>query len=128
MRPTSETIIGYFYAKWVRSYRDFFGNATGYFMIEHAHRELVVASESIVELSPPDWPDAAATPPWESVRDELLGRRVAVKTLHPELSHDATLKGRPTGFRFPIRDVRLSAGAGFIYPLAGDMRTMPGLP
>ena len=44
------------------------------------------------------------------------------------LSHDASLKGRPTGFRVPIRDVRLSAGAGFITPLAGEMRTMPGLP
>jgi len=44
------------------------------------------------------------------------------------LSHDAGLKGRPTGFRVPIREVRLSAGAGFITPLAGEMRTMPGLP
>jgi formyltetrahydrofolate synthetase len=44
------------------------------------------------------------------------------------LSHDASLKGRPTGFRVPIREVRLSAGAGFVTPLAGEMRTMPGLP
>jgi formate--tetrahydrofolate ligase len=44
------------------------------------------------------------------------------------LSHDASLKGRPTGFRVPIREVRLSAGAGFITPLCGEMRTMPGLP
>jgi formate--tetrahydrofolate ligase len=44
------------------------------------------------------------------------------------LSHDAALKGRPTGFRVPIRDVRLSAGAGFVTPLLGEMRTMPGLP
>ncbi len=44
------------------------------------------------------------------------------------LSHDANLKGRPTGFTLPIRDVRLSAGAGFITPLCGEMRTMPGLP
>ena len=44
------------------------------------------------------------------------------------LSHDAALKGRPTGFRVPIREVRLSAGAGFVTPLAGEMRTMPGLP
>ncbi len=43
------------------------------------------------------------------------------------LSHDAKLLGRPTGFRLPIREVRLSAGAGFITPLCGDMRTMPGL-
>ena len=44
------------------------------------------------------------------------------------LSHDAALKNRPTGFTLPIRDVRLSAGAGFITPLIGEMRTMPGLP
>jgi formate--tetrahydrofolate ligase len=44
------------------------------------------------------------------------------------LSHDAALKGRPSGFRLPIREVRLSAGAGFVTPLAGEMRTMPGLP
>ena len=47
---------------------------------------------------------------------------------HLSISHDATLKGRPTGFSVPIREVRLSAGAGFIYPLLGTMRTMPGLP
>jgi formate--tetrahydrofolate ligase len=44
------------------------------------------------------------------------------------LSHDAGLKNRPSGFRVPIREVRLSAGAGFITPILGDMRTMPGLP
>jgi formyltetrahydrofolate synthetase len=44
------------------------------------------------------------------------------------LSHDPTLKGRPQGFRVPIREVRASLGAGFLYPLLGDMRTMPGLP
>jgi formate--tetrahydrofolate ligase len=44
------------------------------------------------------------------------------------LSHDAGLKGRPSGFTVPIREIRLSAGAGFITPICGDMRTMPGLP
>ncbi len=38
------------------------------------------------------------------------------------------LKGRPRGFRVPIREVRASLGAGFLYPLLGEMRTMPGLP
>jgi formyltetrahydrofolate synthetase len=47
---------------------------------------------------------------------------------HLSLSHDATLKGRPTGFVVPVREVRASVGAGFIYPLLGTMRTMPGLP
>ncbi len=44
------------------------------------------------------------------------------------LSHDASLKGRPSGFRVPIREVRLAAGAGFVTALLGEMRTMPGLP
>ena len=44
------------------------------------------------------------------------------------ISHDPKLRGAPSGYVFPIREVRLAAGAGFIYPLAGDIRTMPGLP
>jgi methylenetetrahydrofolate dehydrogenase (NADP+)/methenyltetrahydrofolate cyclohydrolase/formyltetrahydrofolate synthetase len=47
---------------------------------------------------------------------------------HLSLSHDASLKGVPTGYRVPIRDIRASVGAGFLYPLVGNMRTMPGLP
>lgn len=47
---------------------------------------------------------------------------------HLSLSHDPALKGAPTGWRLPIRDIRASVGAGFLYPLCGDMRTMPGLP
>ena len=47
---------------------------------------------------------------------------------HLSLSHDPTLKGAPTGFTLPVREVRASVGAGFIYPICGDMMTMPGLP
>ncbi len=47
---------------------------------------------------------------------------------HLSLSHDPNLKGVPKGFTLPIRDLRISRGAGFIYPLCGEMRTMPGLP
>jgi formyltetrahydrofolate synthetase len=46
---------------------------------------------------------------------------------HLSLSHDPTLKGVPTGFTVPVREVRASVGAGFIYPLLGTMSTMPGL-
>jgi len=53
---------------------------------------------------------------------------VCMAKTHASLSHDAALRGRPTGFRVPIRDVSLSAGAGFITPLLGDIRMMPGLP
>ena len=44
------------------------------------------------------------------------------------ISHDPALKGAPKGFIFPITDVRLAAGAGFLYPLSGTITTMPGLP
>ncbi|MFH1958545.1 MAG: formate--tetrahydrofolate ligase [bacterium] len=47
---------------------------------------------------------------------------------HLSLSHDPELKGRPAGYTLPIREVRASVGAGFLYPLCGAMRTMPGLP
>jgi len=47
---------------------------------------------------------------------------------HLSLSHDPNLKNRPRDFVLPIRDIRISAGAGFLYPLCGTMRTMPGLP
>jgi methylenetetrahydrofolate dehydrogenase (NADP+)/methenyltetrahydrofolate cyclohydrolase/formyltetrahydrofolate synthetase len=47
---------------------------------------------------------------------------------HLSLSHDPEVKGVPKGFRVPIRDIRASVGAGFLYPLLGTMRTMPGLP
>jgi formyltetrahydrofolate synthetase len=47
---------------------------------------------------------------------------------HLSLSHDPNLKGVPKGYRIPIRDIRASVGAGFLYPLLGEMRTMPGLP
>jgi formyltetrahydrofolate synthetase len=47
---------------------------------------------------------------------------------HLSLSHDPKLKGRPRDFVLPIRGVRASVGAGFLYPLCGTMRTMPGLP
>ena len=47
---------------------------------------------------------------------------------HLSLSHDPKRKGVPTDFVLPIRDIRASVGAGFLYPLVGEMQTMPGLP
>jgi formyltetrahydrofolate synthetase len=44
------------------------------------------------------------------------------------LSHDPALKGAPSGWRLPVREARLYAGAGFVAPLCGDIATMPGLP
>ena len=53
---------------------------------------------------------------------------ICMAKTHLSLSHDPELKGRPAGFTIPIRDIRVAAGAGFLYPLCGQMRTMPGLP
>jgi formyltetrahydrofolate synthetase len=47
---------------------------------------------------------------------------------HLSLSHEPNWKGVPKGYMLPIRDIRPSVGAGFLYPLCGEMRTMPGLP
>jgi len=47
---------------------------------------------------------------------------------HLSLSHDPNLKGVPRNYRIPVRDIRASVGAGFLYPILGNMRTMPGLP
>jgi len=52
---------------------------------------------------------------------------VCMAKTHLSLSADPEKKGRPRGFTLPIREVRLSAGAGFLYPLCGEMKTMPGL-
>jgi formyltetrahydrofolate synthetase len=52
---------------------------------------------------------------------------ICMAKTHLSLSHDPNLKGAPTGFVVPVRDVRASVGAGFLYPLLGTMSTMPGL-
>jgi methylenetetrahydrofolate dehydrogenase (NADP+) / methenyltetrahydrofolate cyclohydrolase / formyltetrahydrofolate synthetase len=53
---------------------------------------------------------------------------ICMAKTHLSLSHDPNLKGVPKGFRIPVRDIRASVGAGFLYPLLGKMATMPGLP
>jgi formyltetrahydrofolate synthetase len=52
---------------------------------------------------------------------------ICMAKTHLSLSHDPNLKGAPSGFIVPVRDVRASVGAGFLYPLLGTMSTMPGL-
>ena len=58
----------------------------------------------------------------------LSGLPICMAKTHLSLSHDPKLKGVPGGFTVPVAEVRASAGAGFLYPLLGTMRTMPGLP
>jgi formate--tetrahydrofolate ligase len=57
----------------------------------------------------------------------LGGLPICIAKTHLSISSDPALKGAPTGWRLPVREVRASAGAGFIYAVCGDMRTMPGL-
>ena len=53
---------------------------------------------------------------------------ICMAKTHLSFTTDPSRKGAPTGFRVTIRDIRASVGAGFLYPLLGEMRTMPGLP
>jgi formate--tetrahydrofolate ligase len=55
------------------------------------------------------------------------GLPICVAKTHLSISSDPSLKGAPTGWTLPVREVRASVGAGFIYPICGEMRTMPGL-
>jgi len=52
---------------------------------------------------------------------------ICMAKTHLSISHDPNMKGVPSGYRLPISDIRASVGAGFLYPLVGEMRTMPGL-
>ena len=73
--------------------------------------------------------NSAAAKQMQWLEDNGYGKLpVCVAKTHLSLSHDPTLKGRPTGFMLPVREVKVSAGAGFVYALTGDISTMPGLP
>ncbi len=61
-------------------------------------------------------------------REGLEGLPICMAKTPLSLSHDPKLKGRPEGFTLPVTDVRVAAGAGYIYPLTGNILTMPGLP
>ncbi len=53
---------------------------------------------------------------------------ICMAKTHLSFTHDPTIKGAPRGWTLPVVDIRASVGAGFLYPLCGTMRTMPGLP
>jgi formate--tetrahydrofolate ligase len=72
--------------------------------------------------------DLAASRQLDSYERNGFGRLpVCIAKTHLSISSDPALKGAPTGWVLPVREVRASVGAGFIYPICGDMRTMPGL-
>ena len=52
---------------------------------------------------------------------------MCIAKTHLSISADPTLRGAPTGHTLDVREVRASVGAGFVYPICGDMTTMPGL-
>ena len=52
---------------------------------------------------------------------------MCIAKTHLSISGDASLKGAPTGHTLTVREARASVGAGFVYPICGEMRTMPGL-
>jgi formate--tetrahydrofolate ligase len=73
--------------------------------------------------------DLAAARQLDAYERNGFGRLpVCIAKTHLSISSDPALKGAPTGWRLPVREVRASVGAGFVYPICGDMRTMPGLP
>ncbi|MBY5162390.1 formate--tetrahydrofolate ligase [Salsipaludibacter albus] len=72
--------------------------------------------------------DLAAARQIDAYEDAGFGNLpVCIAKTHLSISSDPKLLGAPTGWTMPVREVRASVGAGFIYPLCGDMRTMPGL-
>jgi len=75
-----------------------------------------------------DFSPAAAK---DLARFELLGYGglpVVIAKTHLSISSDPSLRGDPRGWRMPVREVRAAVGAGYVYAISGDMRTMPGLP
>ena len=75
-----------------------------------------------------DYDSAAAQQLRQCERDGFGSLPVCIAKTQLSLSFDPKLKGAPTGWRLPIREVRTAAGAGFVYLRSGEMRTMPGLP
>ena len=73
--------------------------------------------------------DSAALKKLKAFEDAGYGKLpVCVAKTQNSISHDPKLIGAPSGYTFPVRDVQLYAGAGFVVALAGDIMTMPGLP
>ena len=73
--------------------------------------------------------DPAALKKLKSFEDAGYGKLpVCIAKTQNSISHDPKLIGAPSGYTFPVRDVQLYAGAGFVVALAGDIMTMPGLP
>ena len=80
-------------------------------------------ADGVERLRPPRRPRSTATRSWATA-----GSPWCIAKTHLSITSDPTLLGAPTGWgRLPVREVRLAAGAGYVYPICGDVRTMPGL-
>jgi formate--tetrahydrofolate ligase len=75
-----------------------------------------------------DFAPAAAKTLAEFEADGFGHLPICIAKTQSSFAADASLMGAPTGFRVPVREVRLSAGAGFVVAICGDIVTMPGLP
>lgn len=104
-----------------------------------ANLRQVTGKEAIregVEIRARDWYGALRVD-WAPDADKMLGwleaygfghLPVCVAKTHLSVSHDPDLRGAPIGFEFPVRELRLAAGGGYVTALAGTVMTMPGLP
>ena len=81
----------------------------------------------VYEAAGVDYSPLAARQLEDYERDGFGRLAVCIAKTHLSLSSDPSLKGAPTGWRMPVREVRASAGAGYVYPICGEMQTMPGL-
>lgn len=91
---------------------------------------LAKLTQVATEVYGADGIDVSAGAAKELARFESLGYGelpVVIAKTHLSISSDPSLRGAPTGWRLPVREVRLAAGAGYVYAIAGEMRTMPGL-
>jgi formate--tetrahydrofolate ligase len=108
------------------------GDSSGFRFLYDLSAPLVTKIETIAtEVYGADGIDLAPAAARALADYERLGfgnLPVVIAKTHLSISSDPSLRGAPTGWRMPVREVRLAAGAGYVYAICGDMRTMPGLP
>jgi formate--tetrahydrofolate ligase len=108
------------------------GDSSGFRFLYDLTAPLVTKIETIAtEIYGADGIDLAPAAARALADYERLGfgeLPVVIAKTHLSISSDPSLRGAPTGWRMPVREVRLAAGAGYVYAICGDMRTMPGLP
>ncbi len=93
-----------------------------------AQEKALALAQKIYNADSVSW-SAAARRQLRSFEAQGWGKLpICMAKTHLSISHNQTLRGRPSGYSFPIVDIRASVGAGFLYALAGPIETLPGLP